>query len=318
MVFGNQTIEPRSGFNICVLRVVPQGESPELNEGDEVFFNFIIFKLTILISSSMPKLKFAAIQVNNIDAKTIADRDTNLLQAKKIIDKLENVDLIVLPELFTCGYSRETFDNLQDLAEDISGDSFQFFSSIAKEKNCYICYGFPQIKDDKYFISQAVINPEGEIVTVYSKQHMAQFGNSMEKEYFTRGDQTVSFEINGVKLGMIICYDMRFPELTRKLALEHNIDFLFHPVAFYKDNSFPSWHHFIITRALENQIYMLSLNRAGEKYGNSIFCPPWVDYNTSPTTLKSKEDIIIGEIDTDLIHKVREEYRFREDRRNNY
>jgi len=266
----------------------------------------------------MPKLKFVAIQINNIDANNIADRDSNLLQAKKIIDILEDVDLIVLPELFTCGYSRDTFKNLNNLAENVSGESFQFFSSIAKEKNCYICYGFPQKKANKHFISQAVINPEGEMVTVYSKQHMAQFGNSIEKEYFTRGDQTVSFKINGITIGMIICYDMRFPELTRKLALEHNIDFLIHPVAFYKDNSFPSWHHFVITRALENQIYMLSLNRAGEKYGNSIFCQPWMDYNSSPTILKEQEEVFIGEIDTDIIHKVREEYQFRKDKKKKY
>ncbi|MGQ1910787.1 hypothetical protein ACT3CE_13485 [Marinifilum sp. RC60d5] len=99
------------------------------------------------------------------------------------------------------------------------------------------------------------------------------------------------------------------------LAFQHNIDFLLHPVAFYRDNSFPSWQHFVITRALDNQIYMLSLNRAGNEYGNPIFCPLWIDYNISPTILKEHEDVIIAEIDTDIIQKVREEYRFREDRK---
>lgn len=266
----------------------------------------------------MVKLKFAGIQINNIDTKNIQDRDSNLSHAVKMINELEPVDLIVLPELFTCGYSRETFENLITLAEDEKGKSFEVFSKIALERNCHICFGFPEKKNGKYYISQAVINPTGKIEVIYSKQHMAQFGNSMEKEFFERGDETISFEIKGVKVGMMICYDMRFPELTRKMALNHNIDFLLHPVAFSKDNSFPSWPHFIITRALENQIYLLSLNRAGEEYGNSIFCPPWIDYNTSPTTLESKEDVIIGEIDTKLIRKIREEYRFREDRKNNY
>ena len=266
----------------------------------------------------MPKLKFAAIQIDNLNARSIAGRDNNLLHAKEIINRIEGVDLIVLPELFTCGYSRDTFNRLSQLAEETKGPSFQFFSKIAKEKNCYICYGFPQKKDDKYYISQAVINPNGEIETIYSKQHMAQFGNSMEKEYFEASDETISFEINGVKLGIIICYDMRFPELSRILAFQHRIDFLIHPVAFYKDNSFPSWHHFVITRALENQIYMLSLNRAGKEYGNSIFCPPWIDYHTSPTVLNDNEDLIIGEIDTDIINKVRKEYGFRDDLKSKY
>ena len=266
----------------------------------------------------MTKLKFAGIQINTIDAKNIQERDANLMHASLLINELETVDLIVLPELFTCGYSRETFENLKELAENEQGKSFQVFSHIAKERNCHICFGFPEIKNGKYYISQAVINPKGKVEVIYSKQHMAQFGNSMEKEFFERGTETISFEIKGIKIGIMICYDMRFPELSRKMALEHEIDFLLHPVAFSKDNSFPSWPHFIITRALENQIYLLSLNRAGEEYGNSQFCPPWIDYSTSPTILKDKEDVIIGEIDTDLIHKVREEYRFREDRKNNY
>ncbi|MBI9056801.1 MAG: carbon-nitrogen hydrolase family protein [Labilibaculum sp.] len=266
----------------------------------------------------MTKLKFAGIQINTIDAKNIQERDANLMHASQLINELEAVDLIVLPELFTCGYSRETFANLEVLADDEQGKSFRVFSELAKAKNCHICFGFPQKKNGKYYISQAVINPFGDIKVIYSKQHMAQFGNSMEKEFFERGDETISFEIKGVKIGMMICYDMRFPELSRKMALEHEIDFLLHPVAFSKDNSFPSWSHFVITRALENQIYLLSLNRAGAEYGNSQFCPPWIDYNTSPTILKDNEDVIIGEIDTEVIRKVREKYRFREDRKNNY
>ncbi|BAX80005.1 carbon-nitrogen hydrolase family protein [Labilibaculum antarcticum] len=266
----------------------------------------------------MAKLKFAGIQINTIDAKNTQDKDSNLNHAVKLINELEPVDLIVLPELFTCGYSRETFENLKDLAEDEKGKSFVIFSKLAMERNCHICFGFPDKKNGKYYISQAVINPRGKVEVIYSKQHMAQFGNSMEKDFFERGDETVSFEIKGIKIGIMICYDMRFPELTREMALEHKIDFLLHPVAFSKDNSFPSWPHFIITRALENQIYLLSLNRAGEEYGNSMFCPPWIDYSTSPTILTNKEEVITGEIDTDLIQKVREEYRFREDRKNNY
>ncbi|PCH68753.1 MAG: hydrolase [Bacteroidales bacterium] len=266
----------------------------------------------------MAKLKFAGIQINNLDAGNIQDRDSNLNHAIELIKNIEPVDLIILPELFTCGYSRKTFENLKELTEDVQGKSFQVFSDLAKARNCHICFGFPEKKNNKYYISQAVINPEGKVDVIYSKQHMAQFGNSMEKEFFERGNETISFEIKGFKIGIMICYDMRFPELSRKMALEHNIDFLLHPVAFSKDNSFPSWPHFIITRAIENQVYLLSLNRAGEEYGNSIFCPPWIDYNTKPTTIGSKEEIIIGEVNTEVIEKVRNEYRFREDRKENY
>ena len=83
----------------------------------------------------MTKLKFAGIQINTIDAKNIQERDANLMHASQLINELEAVDLIVLPELFTCGYSRETFEHLAKLAEDEKGKSFEVFSKIALERN---------------------------------------------------------------------------------------------------------------------------------------------------------------------------------------
>lgn len=262
------------------------------------------------------KLKIAGIQMNIKDTSSERDKDVNIARAIELIRKVDSADLIVLPELTTIGYA--TKEIVEELAEDKNGKTISRFCEIAKEKNSYIVFGFAERKEGKRRNSLAIINNKGELVDIYRKLHLCDFGDFWESDLFGIGDKRVSFEINGIKVGVIICYDIRFPELTRKLAIEDGIDLLVHPVGFAKDGSFPSWHHFVITRALENQIYALSVNRAGEHFGSSIFCPPWIDWEVKPTIIGEGEEIIEKEIDTEVIKKVREEYRFRKDRLKNY
>ncbi len=254
------------------------------------------------------------IQINNLNAVTEKQRDYNLEHARELILSQSGHDLYVLPELSSSGYSEETFRNLPCLAEDIDGLSCRMFSSLAKELKCSICFGFPRICGKEYRITQAVVNAGGEISALYDKMHMAQFGNSREKTYFSQGNRITTFWIGDVKIGIALCYDFRFPEFIREMALKWEIDLLLHPSAFSRDGSFHSWHSFAVTRALENQVYLLSINRAGEEYGQSIFCPPWIDSQLHIVTLGDKEDFIGGQIDLQLIARVRKEYTFRADR----
>merc|ERR1712014_331238 len=85
------------------------------------------------------------------------------------------------------------------------------------------------------------------------------------------------FEIKGVRIGLLICYDIRFPELSRKLCLEKGCDVVVHPCSWSKDGSYPSWPTFVMARAMENQVYWVSPNHAGKHFGGSMICPPWVD-----------------------------------------
>ncbi|WP_352722066.1 carbon-nitrogen hydrolase family protein [Mesorhizobium sp. M0306] len=80
----------------------------------------------------------------------------------------------------------------------------------------------------------------------------------------------------------MICYDLRIPELSRTLCLDYGVDLLLHSGAYFRDLTYYSWRHFAITRALENQVYVLSLNRAGQDFGGSIFCAPWIDQTQPP------------------------------------
>jgi nitrilase len=224
-----------------------------------------------------------------------------------------DIALILLPEISTIEYSVASFEKLAEFAEPLEGETFTVMSSLAKRMGCAISYGFPQVKDGNFLISQAVVGPSGQLLATYNKLHLAHFGVCMEQDFFSCGDRLSIFELGGFRFGTIICYDFRFSDLLKQLVITHGVDVILHPVAFAKDGSFASWHHFVISRALEYQVYFLSLNRAGPTYGNSILCPPWIDDQTVPLTLGEKEEAGIFTLDKQVIHSVRETYPFRKD-----
>ena len=228
-------------------------------------------------------------------------------------------DLVVLPELAAIDYSRAAFDRLEQLAEDLQGPSFERFRTLARRFDVAVVYGFPRRGAEGYHICQAVVGPDGELIGSYDKLHLAQYGASMEKEYFKRGSVPFSFSYRGLTIAPIICYDIRFPELCRALVLEQGVDLVLHCGAYARDPSFFSWHHFVVSRALENQIFFLSLNRAGKDFGASVFCPPWIDETVSPLVFPDTAEALLQcEVDPARISVVREDYSFLADRLSAY
>lgn len=269
-----------------------------------------------------PPLRLLACQIDIPTMTTAEARNAHLaLSATKIRAALrENtVDLVVLPELSSIDYSRAAFDNLNRLAEPLDGPSFACWRQVAQEFNCHIAYSFARVDDTGNYICLAVVNPEGALVGYYDKLHLAQYGASMEKEYFNRGNHLFTFEINGLTFAPIICYDLRIPELSRTLVLDHNVDVILHCGAYFRDTSFATWHDFTTTRALENQVFFLSLNRAGADYGNSRFCYPWMDENKQAVLFSEHdEQFKLLEIDPAEIAQARETYSFLKDRLPDY
>ena len=259
----------------------------------------------------------------DIPAMTTSDqRDAHLaVSAAKVSAALsENpADLVVLPELSSIDYSRATFENLDALAEPLDGPSFKCWQEVARAFKTYVAYSFARHGTQGDYICLAVVTPKGALVGYYDKLHLAQYGASMEKEYFRSGDHLFTFTINGLKFAPIICYDIRIPELTRSLVLDHNVDVILHCGAYYRDTSFATWHDFTTTRALENQVFFLSLNRAGAHYGNSRFCFPWMDENTPAITFDEQDEQLLNlEIDPAKIIEARDTYSFLKDRLPDY
>lgn len=238
------------------------------------------------------------------------------LIAAKLRD--EPVDLVLLPELSTMAYSKDSFLLLDALAEPLEGPTFQVFSRLAQEFDVFVCFGIAREGGRGRYISQVVVDPEGFYAGHYDKLHLAQFGKSMEKFYFVPGDHLLVFEVGELRLAPLICYDIRFPELARTLCLKHGVDVLLHPVAFAKDGSEYTWHKFVTTRAVENQVYFVSLNQAGLEYGSSFFCPPWVGPKVSETIFPAGEYLAVVDIDGARIAETRQEFPYRADKLDNY
>jgi len=270
------------------------------------------------------RLTLLACQIAIPPMTSAEERDAHLdASVAKVRAQLEaaegKVDLVVMPELSSIDYARETFSQIDVIGEALDGASFQAWRALAIEKQVYISYGFARLGEGGPSISIGVVSPDGQLVGHYDKLHLAQYGASMEKEYFNRGNHLFVFEVKGFRLAPIICYDIRIPELARTLVIDYNVDAILHCGAYYRDESFHTWHPFAIARALENQIFFLSLNRAGETYGNSLFCPPWQDENTPPAQFdETGEDFRVITLDRATLDKARRDYTFLKDRLEDY
>jgi len=268
-------------------------------------------------------MKILACQINIPGLTGPAERDQHVRRIADLISEQNDAgggaDLVLLPELATIDYSKAAFDNLKELAEGLDGQSVSVFGAVAKTTGAFICFGMPRQGDNGCLhISQVVMDPNGQIVGYYDKMHVAQFGASIEKPYFKPGRHLLIFDVAGVRVAPIICYDHRFPELTSTLCRDHGVDLILHPVAFYRDASFHSWHQFSITRAVENQIHLMSLNRAGDMYGGSLFSPPWLEGDHQPVIFGTEESCRILEVDMAYTRDIRAQYPIRADRIDNY
>ena len=249
--------------------------------------------------------------------QNIGNREANIRTAMEVIRATPGHDIYVLPELSSSGYGEIVFNRLEDFAENWEGPSFEAFSHLAGDLGCYICYSFPRRRSSGGFtIAAAVVGPAGSIEAKYDKWHVCSTGECCEKRFFKNGKQPLEvFDVCGVRVGLCICYDIRFPELTRCLAVDKEISLLLHPGGWPRDKGFFTWHTFVTTRAVENTIYIMSTNWAGLNNGRTVFCPPFVDGDKACLRrLEIKPDVLIGTVDMAHLACVRKKYPYLNDR----
>jgi nitrilase len=274
------------------------------------------------MTDSRPPLRILACQIDIPPTPSARERDAHLARISALIDTSLNrqpADLVVLPELASIDYSAQSFERLDNLAEPLDGQSFKIYSTLARRHSVAIAYSFARAADDGYRICLAICSADGKLLGHYDKIYLAQFGASAEKNYFVPGSHVCVVEIGGFRIAPIICADIRIPELCRTLTVDHGADIILHSGAYYRDPSFHSWHQFAITRALENQVYFVSLNRAGTHYGDSLFVPPWVDEQQHPTPFaEHDEQLQLLAVHRATIDDARNTYPFLRDRRDSY
>lgn len=187
----------------------------------------------------------------------LGDIEKNFETAETFIRNAQNTDIIVLPELWNTGYFPTP---LEKYADKNAERTAEFISKLSKELNVNIVGGSVVAEVDGKFYNRCLVsNREGEIVATYDKTHLFTFAG--EEKVFTPGEKIVTVELDGVKCGLSICYDLRFPEFIRKLALQ-GAEILFVPSAWSLLRLIPRQ---ILTkaRAIENQIFVIFVNSLG-------------------------------------------------------
>ena len=183
--------------------------------------------------------------------------DENFSTAARLIAAAQNSDVILLPELWSTGYYPTPVENFAD----VDGRRTIDFICAAAEKFSVNIIGGSVIVDSggKIFNRCLVANRRGELVAVYDKTHLFSFAD--EDKVFDSGDKISTVELDGVRCGLAICYDLRFPEFMRKLALA-GAEILFIPAAWSLKRLTPRR---ILTkaRAIENQIFVVFANSSG-------------------------------------------------------
>jgi len=186
--------------------------------------------------------------------------DHNLHKMEKMLTGIKS-DLIILPELATCGYVFNSIEEVKKVSESAgSGPTGKLFRKLASENNCSYVVGFSENDKGKLYNSCMLVNPDGNINT-YRKIHLF----CEEKKWFAVGD--LGFNVfkakKGIKIGLMVCFDWIFPEATRTLALKGS-QIIAHP----SNLVLPFCQQAMITRSIENQVFTITTNRTGlEKNG---------------------------------------------------
>jgi len=225
------------------------------------------------------------------------DKAYNLNKINDIISG-SKADIIVLPELATTGYFFTSREEVNEYAETMQGNTYQQWQKLAKEKDIIIVAGFAEKCDDKLFNSAAVIFPDEEYSTVYRKTHLFY----RERFCFDKGDtgfNVIEYEEKDLRLGTMICYDWRFPEAARTLALK-GADLIVSPSNLVTD----VWHISTPSRALENKVYFAVANRIGtekreseELYFNGMSAIYSFNGQLLSKAEETSEEIISAELD---------------------
>ncbi|MBU9723046.1 MULTISPECIES: carbon-nitrogen family hydrolase [Bacillaceae] len=243
------------------------------------------------------------------------DPDTNFRTVEENIRMIctsdKKVDVIVLPELWSTGYD---LTRLNEIADNEGKTTVEFIGKLAKSFQVNIIAGsIPKATDSGVKNTMLVFNRNGELIKEYSKAHLFRLMN--EEKYLIEGNSDGLFQLDGELCAGVICYDIRFPEWVRTHMLD-DTKVLF-VVAEWPKPRIDHWRALLISRAIENQCYVVACNRIGsdpnnEFGGHSIIVGPWGEIVAEAD---ESETILYGDLDMSEVEKVRKTIPIFSDRR---
>ena len=258
----------------------------------------------------MTKILTALIQM-----RVTADKAENLHAAGAWIDRCaaEGAALVMLPEMFCCPYDSTAFPKY---AEPEGGLAWQTLSDAARRAHIYLVGGsMPEIDPaGQVYNTCYIFDPRGQQIGKHRKMHMFDIDVSggqrfRESDTLSAGNQVTVVETEFGKVGVAICYDLRFPELARLMALQ-GAKILAYPGAFNMTTGPAHWEILYRTRAMDNQVFILGCAPARDvtagyiSYAHSLVASPW---GSILAQLEDGEGRLLAELDLDEVERVRRE-----------
>lgn len=255
-------------------------------------------------------MKISVIQMNMLSGET----RYNYSHARELLTEAVKTspDVVILPETWNTGFFPK--ENLSEYADTNGEKAKELLSSISREYKVSIIGGsVTEKRADGIYNTCFIYNDKGENIDSYSKTHL--FSPMGENEFYKAGDKICVFEICGVKAAVIICYDLRFPELSRRLALS-GANLLFVPSQ-WPEERLSQMEILLKGRAVENQMFVISANSCGTFSdtvygGNSLFIDP---LGNVLARAGAKEEILTVDIDISRVKNIRSSINIFSDRR---
>ena len=248
-------------------------------------------------------MKVAVAQI----ACSLGDPQSNLAKVRDFSRRVKETgaELIVFPEMIDTGYSMPV---IQKHAASWTSGFVPGLQEIAKDLSIAIVSGVSERDSSCIYNTQVLVNASGNIAAKYRKTHLYAVAPVEEQTCFAPGDAFASFALGGLRFGFSICYDLRFPEIYRKLVTEQNVD------AFLISSAwpFPRDEHFRVlvqARAIENQSYVIAANRVG-KDDDLWFCGSSAIIDPRGVVIAAasadREELIQADLSQELVRSVRQ------------
>ena len=259
--------------------------------------------------SSLKKFKLALIQL-----LVGANKADNLTRAVKLIEEASKngASVIALPECFNSPYGSKYF---KEYSEPVPGNSTKVLSEAAAKCKVFLVGGsIPEVDGDKLYNTSTVFNPQGDMIGKYRKMHLFDIDipgkiTFKESETLSPGNCLTTFDTPSCKIGVGICYDIRFAELAQLYAKE-GCGLLLYPGAFNMTTGPVHWELLQRGRALDNQMYVGTISPARDTtadyiaWGHSTLVDPW---GTVVAKADENEQIVYADIDMEFMKSVRQQ-----------
>ena len=254
----------------------------------------------------MQNLKVAIIQ-SDLAWHNPAQNSINFSQKINAIN--EQVDLIILPEMFTTGFSMHP----ENISENMNGETVKWMKKIASLKNVAITGSVIIKENEDYFNRLLFVHPSGKI-EIYNKRHL--FSLAGEHKVYKAGIEKKIFKLKGWKICPQICYDLRFPVFARNTE---NYDVLFY-VANWPKQRINAWDALLKARAIENISYTIGVNRVGKDANNFEYSGHSAAFDSLGEligeTTEFKEETILVHLDKAKLLATRKKLNFLSDKDN--